>query len=317
MMTAIGPRELPELRQALYAHPDMPKNFHRMWDMTNRAYEEKGGSAGPVDDYLGYAGRALCTAELHYIDHRFCQLVSAAAPSLPPSPLAEHDLPTPRGLAYFADPLLDGTLNSPGQWMVLWCLMDDISRAQTNIGFAFWWFVDRDTKWIRSGMAKAAHDQGLDQAARASAVHAMPLFCPSLAGSVTFGSADMASLEDAEPGSPDWLLTYLLTTWHVQRQRLTTSRIVRPDRAALRRLAKQRDTSDPAVRVISLRTPEPSEASSRDGHEYRHQWVVRGHWRQQWYPSIADHRPVWIAPHIKGPDGAPLLGGEKVYAWQR
>jgi hypothetical protein len=44
---------------------------------------------------------------------------------------------------------------------------------------------------------------------------------------------------------------------------------------------------------------------------------VRGHWRQQWYPSIQDHRPVWIAPHRKGPEDAPMLGGEKVYQWSR
>jgi hypothetical protein len=40
--------------------------------------------------------------------------------------------------------------------------------------------------------------------------------------------------------------------------------------------------------------------------------VVRGHWRNQWYPSLNARRPLWIAPYLKGPDDAPLLGGEKV-----
>jgi hypothetical protein len=51
--------------------------------------------------------------------------------------------------------------------------------------------------------------------------------------------------------------------------------------------------------------------------DYQHQWVVRGHWRQQWYPSRNVHRPIWITPHIKGPEGAPLLGGERVFHWKQ
>jgi hypothetical protein len=42
-----------------------------------------------------------------------------------------------------------------------------------------------------------------------------------------------------------------------------------------------------------------------------------GHWRKQWYPSQERNVPIWISPYVKGPDGAPLLAGEKVYAWQR
>lgn len=49
-----------------------------------------------------------------------------------------------------------------------------------------------------------------------------------------------------------------------------------------------------------------------DSREWRHRWVVRGHWRNHWYPSLKDHRPVWISPYLKGPADAPLLGGEKV-----
>ena len=45
----------------------------------------------------------------------------------------------------------------------------------------------------------------------------------------------------------------------------------------------------------------------------QHRWVVRGHWRNQpWGPGRELRRPVYILPHIKGPDGAPLIGGERV-----
>jgi hypothetical protein len=36
----------------------------------------------------------------------------------------------------------------------------------------------------------------------------------------------------------------------------------------------------------------------------REHWV-RGHQRNQWYPSIEEHRPVWIERHRSG-SGAPI-----------
>lgn len=70
------------------------------------------------------------------------------------------------------------------------------------------------------------------------------------------------------------------------------------------------------VRIIRLRSSLAAERDSEPGatrsQEWRHRWIVRGHWRNQWYPSLADHRPRWIAPYLKGPEDAPLLGGDKV-----
>jgi hypothetical protein len=40
--------------------------------------------------------------------------------------------------------------------------------------------------------------------------------------------------------------------------------------------------------------------------EWQCQWLVRGHWRQQFYPSAGRHVPRWIAPYIKGPHDKPM-----------
>lgn len=44
---------------------------------------------------------------------------------------------------------------------------------------------------------------------------------------------------------------------------------------------------------------------------------VRGHWRQQWMGSSQTHEPRYIAPYIKGPEGAPLRVKERVMVWRR
>lgn len=69
------------------------------------------------------------------------------------------------------------------------------------------------------------------------------------------------------------------------------------------------------VRVLRLRRTvrdRVPQGTGTSGREYRHRWVVRGYWRNTWYPSIKMHRPQWIAPYLAGPPDKPLLGGDKV-----
>lgn len=48
----------------------------------------------------------------------------------------------------------------------------------------------------------------------------------------------------------------------------------------------------------------------------QHRFIVRGHWRDQPYgPGRTEHRPVYIAPYVKGPADAPFMEREKVYKW--
>lgn len=82
-------------------------------------------------------------------------------------------------------------------------------------------------------------------------------------------------------------------------------------RAALR--GGHVEPDDPMqVAVVTLRhINQQTNESTGDSREYRHQWWVSGHYRQQWHPSTQRHEVAWIAPHVKGPDGAPFL--PKVY----
>jgi hypothetical protein len=110
-----------------------------------------------------------------------------------------------------------------------------------------------------------------------------------------FDDGDMASMR------------FIVAMWLFMQQRILVTRQQRPSRAVARRAKSFRD--DPVLRVIELRSREyqtvqrEGEAEHRD---YSCQWIVRGHWRQQWYPSLGRHQPKWITPHVKGPSDAPL-----------
>ncbi|EHB48720.1 hypothetical protein MycrhDRAFT_5561 [Mycolicibacterium rhodesiae JS60] len=74
------------------------------------------------------------------------------------------------------------------------------------------------------------------------------------------------------------------------------------------------------VTIVELRRPisppRDHDAESGDRH-YQRRWWVSGHWRQQVCgPNNTQRRPTWIAPYVKGPDGAPLTA-DRVHVWRR
>jgi hypothetical protein len=95
---------------------------------------------------------------------------------------------------------------------------------------------------------------------------------------------------------------------------------IRADRAERRRAERERRSPDVRIRVITLRAqPKPTDEDGEpSGREYHHRWMVSGHWRNQAFgPKRAFHRPVYINPYLKGPEGAPFLGGATVKYWRR
>jgi hypothetical protein len=77
-------------------------------------------------------------------------------------------------------------------------------------------------------------------------------------------------------------------------------------KAFVREHKLERPPSD--VKVIALRRVhyEHREATGEGNREYKWQWVVRGHPRNQFYPGEGVHKLIWIDPYPKGPSDMPL-----------
>lgn len=112
-----------------------------------------------------------------------------------------------------------------------------------------------------------------------------------------------------------------LAFWHLSRQRLTNTSTATPTKPARKRAARARLKAANAdgIVMISLRHHAASGHDRDDTTEtatqraWRSRWMVRGHWRNQYYPSIKGHRPVYIHPYLKGPDDAPVSGAQRVW----
>ncbi len=310
---SLRPVDLPELRSELLAHYHDPRVA--AWWSTRKArpamtvHREDGAIL--VCDPSGEERRTaeirlLENAELFFVSADMTELAVAAGSSMPIFAVAEEDLPAPRGFIVFEKPIATDR---------------NFTGEEVPVTAATWWILPNPQLgpmlWFSfyidaHGALDASVEEGLLTAAEAQArKQAQPRYTYSTDAAQILGV-------EADPNDQSVLNLWgrtIVAAWLLMQQSLAVRSTVEPDRAARKRLRRQ-GQEPKAVRVIELRRPKGGGAG--DGsREYHHQWIVRGHWRQQWYPARQVHRPVWIAPHIKGPEGAPMIGGEKVYAWKR
>lgn len=301
----IRPQDLPELRAELVM-------FLRALDPQAIKATARALGGDVPDDWLHFhyrkmqlQERSLSTAELFYVSPEMSQLAVASGISLPEFVLEPEDVPTTTGLMFFGSPLLldDGPDDEP-TWAASW-------RPSGSDGL----HID----WYNSSSVLSDHLPASEWPL-AAAFRTGPRLQSMTNTQIPFGRpGEYGEAYRGEPYGParrSWLNS-VKAAWLLMQQPLANVSEIQTDRAARKRL--RRVGHEPApVRVIELRRPkhtggEPGES----GRNYTHRWITRGHWRQQWYPARQVHRPVWIAPHVKGPEGAPMIGGEKVYAWKR
>ena len=111
------------------------------------------------------------------------------------------------------------------------------------------------------------------------------------------------------------MLRLYATAFMFMRQKILVPYRQATSRAERRRAKKEgRDPEDVFVIRLRAREAHVRAAESSQTTEWARRWIVRGHWRNQWYPSLNMHQPKWIGPYIKGPDGKPLVEPEKMCA---
>jgi hypothetical protein len=318
----IRPQDLPELRaEVLHWQLSHGPAFFDACIRANRMPLRPAGSVHDAAQYLSKAeAQRVLQGELFWVDAQMVALAKTAAESLPEFTLMPEDLPAPFGFMVFGEPayvsqdpesqrttfikaVAWGPLSHPnlprgGVW-ASWYSDRELNLGPANDGL----ISDEEKTLVRQGVPHLVYD--LEDAYPFSPDH-LPHINPSTG-------------EASKPFDLDrnYLKSELLrVVWLLMQQPLAEATVLDPDRAAKKRLRRAGHEPKP-VRVIELRRPKGSSDSGDSDREYQHQWIVRGHWRQHWHPKRQVHRPVWIAPHIKGPEGAPLIGGEKVYAWKR
>lgn len=291
----LRPVDLPRLRDDLiaFARTDIAAEMREM-DFAQKRLPPESVAAS-----MKRAIWALQECDLFWVSAEMTELVEVAARTLPPFVLAPDDPPSRAGLLWFDRPLRDH---------------DD--EGHTFQFVAVGWQVVGPTVEVSAHVDR--DELGQDPRINLHGLNRFPRVFP-------LGSWQEPVRETGEQVPVDEnlmeggraILAATKTAWLLMRQPLALVESAEFDRAARRR-AERDQRPLPSVRVIALRHPAGSGGGGGGSREWRHTWIVRGHWRMTACGvGREQRRPVWIAPHIKGPEGLPLLGGEKVYAWTR
>lgn len=336
------PRELPDLRSQMAEY-----NRSRYGPVMHAHYMS---TAEPdLDDREALIhGEANCRIDslsfelgtLYYISPDMVTLLMQAKDGIGETGFMEYDLPAPVGMAYLGADLHTWALDidvpadkwdrmsdeerqkveerrgwrAPARLLLLWQYMP-ARQGRPHGWVRVAWYEDRDYVTAKMNAAWDHETEGpLDVEKLRSRFG--PFVFDGHQVIVCHPDASELRVERFDEGE-DWrddrgdlfrALCFLL------RQRVAETETVMPDRAARRR-AQREGKEPPPVRVISIRGVGAGGGAGDAQREYHHRWVVRGHWRMQpCGPGRALRRPTWVVPHVKGPDDAPLLGGEKVYS---
>lgn len=308
----ISATDLPEFRIAL-AESERDRIEQRAWRQDTEPVEqcwEADGFDRPMIE--AYKRTAIDVAELYYVAPSMADLAEAAAETVPAFSMREEDFPSRSGLLLF------------GKALNAFTVIEDVPgcrcgkpHIRTCSGVMWTTAVSKSGKPF--ALLYLVLDQHLSERMKGKEprVGLPRLFVATATAIPLFGEADYSHGHDH--ATNPWIgtmLRTLRTACMLMQQPLARVGHETPDRAAKKRM--RRAGQEPKeVRVIELRRPTSTSGGSGSFSEYHHQWIVRGHWRNHWHPKRQVHRPIWIAPHIKGPEGAPLIGGEKVYALKR
>lgn len=307
------PFEVQNPRDALRVHAELL----RWWRSSD------GVAAGDhlADLFLGASGLAGVLAEnleaaaSFSVSSDVLSLLEAAARVMPDQALRPSDLPSPAGFV-----LLDRevAINDPADGQSLRIRAVQWSPTRTAApGITTVWYCDGEDSWLGPV---------------ADRLIAPPLLGFVHAGGWRFGMtiADSNSFGVGEDGQPRvratrstrGMMTWLAALFAFLHQELVVKvdRVPRSiSRSEERHPVPSSRRGPSEVRVVELRrvhrpATEPPEVGAVD---WSHRWMVSGHWRAQWYPSLNDHRLIYINPYVKGPEDEPLLVNDVVFRVDR
>lgn len=230
-------------------------------------------------------------SSLFWVAKEMGDVLKAAAPKLD-GPLLLSDLPEPVGLVTFENPLevpspQEGDVSLWVKWLA-WCRLSIVTEdgsgpKEPAVCLFYAWEGPEGSRFFWDVWIEGHRHPALDEAMDASMLGA------HFRGLCLLVQQPLAVME-------------------------------RKQNHQTRKMAKRQDLPTSEVKVVRLRRARPKlEAGEPIGGfvDWTHRWIVNGHWRNQWLPSIQAHRQQWISPYVKGPEDKPLVVKKTVNAWVR
>lgn len=290
------------------------------------------GIENPQRDHLVFAQiiadthrETLARSTLYLADQDMVELLDAAASTMPDQHLHETDIMVPDGFIYFAEPLPERSGVPPEIPIraMSW------ARIPADSPLLVERETDRDAILITSYVT--VRDQfearGLLGPGRDIAP-GTPGLLPNATVMWTIDTLIGKAFGEEPPAggyNPGFYQRALAAFWTLcQQPKITTTSDEpsgKPTDQRRNRRAGITNAAEP-VRVVRLKHRPQSQVEATvpgtgDPEDTKGKMKVRsvtsGHWRRQWYRSVEQHRHIWIDPFWRGPEDAPVVGGERVF----
>lgn len=310
------------MQSELLRGTNTPQGF-RYYETYERAMRDKEYDDDVFDTLPRGIVRATVQATMQqadpvYVSAEMAEVIQFAAESFQPETVTATDLFTACGFAYMAKPLMQidvhgGTLPIRA---ISWIPIGSDTIAQEDpetqelseggLWMSYFTHVDDDLALGRCNDEQASLMRR--RLGHLTIVHSFFMPYDQRAWETIKNDRYLAAARR------QWALAQVL--WRLAMQVVRSVKVApRATRRDARRSGLDRDD----VTVIQLRKEhhavvDPSfNDSESEGEHYHVKFVVRGHWRNQWYPSVGRHRQIWITPYVKGPDWAPLKLTTRVF----
>ena len=280
--------------------------YMKAWKEFLESEIEGGGVSGDysAEDNVAVHSIPLFAGEPYFWAAPICGLVSSASMSIPNNWTFRHEAwPSPSGFMWLEAPhsheFSHRAIQAIG-WVP--CISnDEEDKSIIPVTFNKWEWGDESilvTFWLNDGkpppLPRSTYNLPQD----------MPL---------SIIITELAKVPDSNAEAMASKLKLLASMLAFLEQKILVRERVPSPRAVRRRLNIQ-EPEKGLVNVVKLRRVlrSPSRDSSMPV-DWSCQWLVSGHWRDQWYPKSRTHRPTWIMPHVKGPPNKPFRGAERIF----
>lgn len=272
--------------------------------------------------------QTMLGARTHFVTTEMLDLAEHAARSLPPCAISFGDLPCPMGFCVFERSFLMPDVH--GKTLALTAFSWRVARGPGGGDGVLWTYYGdaqdpRDDYvrervdgkqppgtmglWRETRLLYIGEDAEQFEVVEASAEEV----------TASLHARDIMSDPEDIAEARVFMRKVPLSLWALMTSEgIATTTTERAARATRRRLEKEQSPMTGDVVVVHLRRMHVEAAPSGDhAVEWQRRWIVSGHWRRAWRPSVKAHRMVWIAPFVKGPEDKPLVVTRKVHVLDR
>jgi len=281
------------------------------------------------------------SADAIYITEEMLQVTYRAMESFKRrEPVWLDDFFIPNGFAYLAEPFV--TLDINGRklcwraisWKIdsMWTIDPDDKESMDMLKKRFpavedpldtsYQFSAKDMDGVPSAkeeyvvrIAMWAHKDDEDDFSMEGATHDWLITHMT---SIPFSAIpDQIELSGEGDRDAQWLL-FLRVLNRLMAEKLV-SKTRKPISRQMRRSLIRKNIPISDVVVVELRRKMQRHRENGEGEhrEYSHRFIVGGHWRNQYYPSINRHRLKYIFEYVKGPDDKPLVLKDRIWNFDR